>query len=200
MHIDMSQSLKPCKKKLHIEPCGKPDTLQHKISSQTKAGVDATGRFCCDDPSHARRLTSDELIAACRKQGLELCEAVFANQFWGAVDYFTDKYHSTLLRWLDPRQGASPMATLKLMMMTVMLGGLSLLRRGPKYVFGMTAKASSAAKRVLAFLSLPFAICLYPLSLAVDWLLGWKRDRECEKGRNAPNGSEMYLLFERHNS
>ena len=64
----------------------------------------------------------------------------------------------------------------------------------------MLAKARSVAKRVLAFLALPFAICLYPLSLAVDWFLGRQRDREWDTGRNAPNGSEMYLLFERDNS
>ena len=101
--------LKPGGKALHIVPCGNPGSLEYVINELT-AGIDNSGRFFTDDSSHVRRLTSGELTTSCLESGFQAREAVFANQFWGGVDYLTGEYHWTLLRWLNPRCGKTGIA------------------------------------------------------------------------------------------
>jgi 2-polyprenyl-3-methyl-5-hydroxy-6-metoxy-1,4-benzoquinol methylase len=193
----MTRSLEPGGKMLHVAPCSNPDSLEYRLSHLSGKGIDSSGCLFCDDSSHARRLNSDELTEACRERSLALTEAFFANQLWGGIDYFTNEYHWTLLGWLSPAQDASALARLKLFGLALVLGGLCLLRQGPRLTFGSLRKTSSAGKRVLLCAVAPIALLLSPLSLAVDKTLTWLKEREWNRKKRQPNGSEMYLIFEK---
>jgi 2-polyprenyl-3-methyl-5-hydroxy-6-metoxy-1,4-benzoquinol methylase len=188
--------LRPGGKALHIVPCGNAGSLEYKITALT-TGVDSAGRFSTEDSSHVRRLTSPELTATCREYGFQPRQAVFANQFWGGVDYLTGEYHWTLLRWLNPRGGKNGAARLQLLLMAIILVGVSLLRRGPAYVLQMLRKPVGAAKKLLFLAALPLAILLYPVSFLCDRMIWRLKEREWRLDRNSENGSEMYCLFEK---
>jgi SAM-dependent methyltransferase len=192
----MTQLLKPGGKMLHVAPCSNPDSLEYRLS-QLSTGVDSSGCLFCDDSSHARRLSSGELAAVCREHGLVPQEAFFANQYWGGIDYLTGTYHSILLGWLNPMRGATSAARLKLLAVAVGLGGLCLLRQGPRHVFQSLRIPSGVWKKCLLAAAAPFAILLYPVSAAVNKSINGLREREWRRRKQLPNGSEMYMVFEK---
>jgi 2-polyprenyl-3-methyl-5-hydroxy-6-metoxy-1,4-benzoquinol methylase len=189
--------LRPGGKVLHVVPCANTGSLEDRISRLRAAGADSSGCFCCDDSSHVRRLSSRELTEACRAQGLILRQAVFANQFWGTLDYFMDQYHRTLIEWLTPSQGATRVAKVKLAVLMPLVVGLALLRQSPRHVAGRLRRAAGFRDMAPALLAVPVAALMYPASLLADGLIRALRDWEWARNRRAPNGSEMYCLFER---
>ena len=68
----IKELLKPGGKVLHIVPCANPESLDTKISCLSDTGVNSAGRFCCDDSSHVRRMTSADLVESCQHFGLDL--------------------------------------------------------------------------------------------------------------------------------
>lgn len=192
----ISRLLKPGGQVLHVVPCANTNSLEYRISRLTGRGVDGSGCFCCDDSSHVRRPTSEELAELSRVHGLVLRKALFANQFWGGVDYLTGEYHWTLLSWLNPRQGVTAVAKLKLFILMVLLVGPSLLRKGPDYVFNTLRRPVGTLKKLLLWLLVPIAILMYPLSIATNKLIDWMKDREWDRHKQDRNGSEMYAFFE----
>jgi SAM-dependent methyltransferase len=193
----MTRSLEPGGRMLHVAPCSNPGSLEYRLSHLCGKGSDSFGCLFCDDSSHARRLNSRELIEACRESGLTLTAAFFANQFWGGIDYLTNEYHRTLLGWLNPAQGVTILARVKLFAAALILGGLCLLRQGPRITFGSLRKTTSAGKRLLLWAVAPIAFLLSPLSLVVDKALTRMKEREWNRKKRQPNGSEMYLVFEK---
>jgi 2-polyprenyl-3-methyl-5-hydroxy-6-metoxy-1,4-benzoquinol methylase len=193
----MTRSIEPGGRMLHVAPCSNPGSLEYRLSNLHRKGIDSSGCLFCDDSSHARRLNSSELTEACRERGLALTGAFFANQFWGGIDYLTNEYHWTLLGWLNPAQGVTALAQVKLFATALVLGGLCLLRQGPRLTFGSLRKTTSAGKRLLWCAVAPIAILLSPLSLAVDKTLTRMKEREWIRNKRQPNGSEMYLVFEK---
>jgi hypothetical protein len=131
------------------------------------------------------------------KYGLVLKNVQFANQFWGGIDYLTGEYHWMLLAWLDPRNGVTPKAKLKLFTMLFLLAGLSLLRKGPGYVLQTASKPTGTWKKCLSLLATPIAIVTYPLSAVIEKLIQCMRDREWNERKHEVNGSDMYGLFEK---
>jgi SAM-dependent methyltransferase len=189
--------VKPGGTVLHIAPCANAGSLEYKISQLTGGGNDGSGRFCCDDSSHVRRLTSEVLNSACREHGVELQKCVFANQFWGGIDYISGEFHSTLFRWLHPRNGMGGIAKLVLAVMMVCFCGLSLLRRSPAYIWRKGTMPRGIGKRLLYFIAFPCAVVLYPISILVEIMIRSLREYEWKKNREAENGSEMYCVFKR---
>jgi SAM-dependent methyltransferase len=193
----IARALRPGGKALHITPCANAGSLEYRISRLNEKDTSVNGCFHLDDSSHVRRLTSAELADACSRHGIRLKRTLFANQFWGALEYLTAEYHWTLLKWLSPSQAATAQAKRKLSGLTVAILGLSLLRRGPQYVFSLLRKPAGPGKILLAWLAAIPAALLYPFAMAVDAFLRWKASREWELKQESPNGSEMYALFEK---
>jgi len=182
---------------LHITPCRNPGSLEARISSLVEPAGNGAGRFPLDDSSHLRRLSSTELVAAARVHGLSPIRALYANQFWGGIEYLTVQYHWTLLAWLDPRQGHDGGAKLRLLGMASWLLPLSLLRNGPRYVLRGVATAKSPVKKAVFAMLVPLAVVTYPVAAFLDTCLVALREREWREHRAESNGSEMYVLFER---
>jgi 2-polyprenyl-3-methyl-5-hydroxy-6-metoxy-1,4-benzoquinol methylase len=193
----MARSLEPGGKMLHVTPCANPGSVEYRLSKLHRKGIDSSGCLFCDDSSHVRRLNSRELTEACREHGLALTESFFAGQFWGSIDYLTNEYHWTLLGWLNPAQGVTILARVKLFAAALVLGGLCLLRQGPRLTFGSLRKTPSTGKRLLWCAVAPIALVLSPLSFAVDKTFTQMKEREWNRKKRQPNGSEMYLVFEK---
>ncbi|HEY7338275.1 MAG TPA: class I SAM-dependent methyltransferase [Bryobacteraceae bacterium] len=193
----ISRALKPGGKAVHIAPCANAGSLEHTISRLKDNGATANGCFHHDDSSHVRRLTSAELTEACRREGMLPRTTLFANQFWGGLDYLTAEYHRTLLDWLSPAGAATAAARRKLSALTIGIVGLSLLRKGPKYVFSLFGEPASLGKKLaLTLFAIPAAL-FYPFATAIDRFIRAMASWEWKSKRFQPNGSEMYAVFEK---
>lgn len=84
---EISQLSKPHAYILSIFPCGNPGSLEHKICTLHKNGIDPSrgNRFFFEDEGHLRRLTTVDLNSLLNKHGYELIHDVYANQFFGAL-------------------------------------------------------------------------------------------------------------------
>jgi ubiquinone/menaquinone biosynthesis C-methylase UbiE len=191
----IAQLLKPGGRVLHIVPCSNPGSLEQRISSLIDPDVDPNGRFSSDDSSHLRRPSSSQLIAAMSPHGFGFERALYANQFWGGIEYLTAQYHWTLLEWLNPARGFSSIAKIRLFILAAWLLPLALLRQGPRYVLQGLAKRSSTAKLLFFACLSPLAVVAYPFSIGVDKLVRALRDAEWRRGRQGSGGSEMYAMF-----
>lgn len=195
----IARMLKPGGKVLHIVPCANAGSIEHRISSLKRHANAPAGCFCCDDPSHVRRLTSEQLRGACAAIGLALVEDRYANQFWGGIDYLTNEYHWTLLKWLNPLGGAGWGAKLGLAAIMLVLFPLSLARRGPDFVLQTVRRPLSTGKKTLFSALVPLAVIGRPFARGINYLLNVLAEREWRTNNTQPNGSEMYLLFKKTN-
>ncbi len=84
-----------CKKEakmLHILPCGNENSLEHRICSMYKEGINPElgNRFFFEEEGHLRRLTSKELIELFERFNFVNKKGYFANQYYGALDWISE--------------------------------------------------------------------------------------------------------------
>ena len=142
-----------------------------------------------------RRLTSAELAARLSARGFVLAHALYSGQYWGAIDWITQQPVPFLLRFTDPATARDGKARRTLWRMRGALILASLLRRHAGFVLGCL-RGRLRGPRHLALLlpMLPFL----PLSWPAFAFLRAHAEEEWQTKRSEPNGSEMYLVFERH--
>jgi ubiquinone/menaquinone biosynthesis C-methylase UbiE len=196
----IARMLKPGGKALHIVPCANAGSIEHRISRLKRHANAPAGCFCCDDLSHVRRLTSGQLCDASAAVGLAVVEGRYANQFWGGIDYLTNEYHWTLLKWLNPLDGADWGAKLELAAITLVLFPFSLARRGPDCVLQTVRRPLSTGKKALYSALVPLAVIGWPFARGLNHLLSGLAECEWRTNNTRPNGSEMYLLFKKTTS
>ena len=159
-----------------------------------KNGVDQkAGRFYYEGPGHLRRLTSAELIAICNENQLRLKQQLFANQFWGGIEFLTEPRPEVLVTWLDPRRGTGIGSGLILGILATGLIAIALGRLPARIVSAVRRRRRSPSFYVL----LPLALALWPLSAPIDHAIRWSRQWEWHRRADDADGSEMYLIFER---
>ena len=182
---------------LHVVPCGNPGSLEHLAASLVRHGISQgpDGLFYFDDISHVRRLTSATLEQAARRHGFTLRRALFANQFWGDIEYLSAQEYWGVFDWLNPSRGKDSMSCLKLLALLAVFAPLSVIRLAPGQVLRGLRTPKPAWKKTLFFAAAPLAALAYPFSWCVDALVQWGREWEWRHHAAAPNGGEMYLLF-----
>ena len=184
---------------LHILPCGNPGSFEHWITRLVRNGVEpSTGRFHFEEPSHMRRLRSDQLTQLCRRHRFELRSASFACHFWGAVRWITESNPALVVKLLDPRRGTDTLARAKLGVLLALLLPVAMARipsRSEKALQKLAGRISVGgihwrAAKMLLSAGRPVA----------EWLetnLDHRTEEEWQRRKSDPGGSEMYLLFER---
>ncbi len=183
--------LRPGGMALHMAPCANFGSLEQRLSALAGTGDDPNGRFICDDSSHVRRQTSAELVAASLRHGMVFQDAVYANQFWGALDYLSIQYHRALAGWFHPRQGRTLGSKARLAAWVSVLWTLCAVRTVP----AMWLRPQGHARATLKMLAVPAALLAWPVSRGLGALLAAARDMEWSNARKHPNGSEMYVAF-----
>jgi trans-aconitate methyltransferase len=191
--------LKPCSYQLHILPCGNQGSLEHKISSLKKNGIDASleNRFFFEEPGHLRRMTSDEFVAHENKIGFKLTSAYYTNQYEGAINWITKSSPRFVKKLTDESDAISPEAKTELLRLRKKLLPLTYLQFPYSKYLLLKQKwhksLSDYAK--LAALYLPSLI-----SKKYYDQFDNKAQKEWEKSKHDPNGSEMFLFFKREGS
>jgi SAM-dependent methyltransferase len=118
---------------LHILPCGNPGSFEHSLASRVTEGIrsDAQDRFFFEDEGHLRRLTSAGLVATAERHGWTVKEQLFANHFWGAVEWITALDLSFVRQVASPAQALTRRGAAALLACQVSLAGVQVARRVP---------------------------------------------------------------------
>jgi hypothetical protein len=181
---------------LHILPCGNPGSFEHQICELRRNGLerDRGSRFFFEEPSHVRRLESRHVEDLYEVRGFRLVLANFSCQYSGAINWITDSGMDFIRELADPACAVDAIAARRLAGLRRRLLRIAFLR--------------SIRKRVAARLqwgrwgirSVCWLIAVYPLYLIgrrVDQYWEDRDAREWSIRKNDPNGSEMYLFFQR---
>jgi len=180
---------------LHILPCGNKGSLEYKICSLKKTGInkDMENKFFFEDVSHLRRLSTEQMERKAAKHGFKLKIDCYSNQFFGAINWITQENLSLVMEMTNPKGSIGLLAGFKLVCLRVMLLLIKSLR--------FTANTIDCKKKKMRgyeyyIFVLMFAI-FYPLSKLTNIYLRRKSDLEWQNKKNKKNGSEMYLYYTR---
>ena len=176
---------------LHILPCGNPGSLEYKLSSWTKNGIrpGKGNTFFFEEEMHLQRMTSAELETCFASHGFSKVAALYANQFYGALEWISAMPKQMIQSIADPGNATGLGAGLKLRYYRSFFIALYYLQR-PFSLYGKQQdKANLPAwkKAVLYF------------SSAVKNRMTRMAEKEWIKHKDNEKGSEMYLVFKKNN-
>lgn len=193
---EIDSYLKPQSSQLHILPCGNEGSYEQQIILLHKNGIEKEkgNRFFFEEPGHLRRLTSAELSKYMQEKGFKLLKQFFSNQHYGAINWITKSSPRFVKRLTNPDNAVNEEAKIKLENLRKEL--LSLTYRQFAYSKYWLIKSKwykkLSDKIKLLILSVPAN-----LSKATYKKYTKLAEEEWNKRKEEPNGSEMYLFFER---
>lgn len=163
---------------LHLLPCGNPGSLEHRICTWYRKGIDSNraGRFFYEDQGHLRRLKPDDLTLLFTPFGYILNQALFTNQFWGAINWISDS-PTVFIRSLCNGGADDALHPRQLRLLRRIFLTLRWCRRPPD---GFPTDTLSGLRR------------------ATDKLIRWLAAREWRRCAQKQNGSEMILFFSKN--
>lgn len=180
----------------HVLPCGNEGSLEHRICSLRRDGIDASlgGRFFFEDVAHLRRLRTDDLVALAEAHGFSLATERYANQYHGARSSIAGRDPASVQQLLELDQAEDPVAR----------KALGQLVRPLRW----DARAAAFSKRYAYWRGVPVKRVKHWIALAVGfpvglacraWLARLERlaNAEWRSSSTARNGSEMSLSFTR---
>ena len=183
---------------LHVLPCGNPGSLEHRICALRVDGVrDGTGgTFFYEDPSHVRRLTTEQLAATARRHGFHTRWSYCANRAYGAADWISDRGHDYVARLCDAAQARGEEGRPELARIGARLDHLVDLKERDRALVRRIAWArerGGAAGITKAFVwQVARSVVSFPLSV-----FNRRRDAEWQTARGLLEGSEMYVCVQR---
>jgi SAM-dependent methyltransferase len=188
--------LKPRGHMLHILPCGDSGSLEHRICTLRRDGIQAERefRFALDEEGHLRRLTTERLVALWSGKGFTLADAQYANRWHGALKYLTDTNLEVVRDSLDPSRAVDAGAAAQLRRLRLGMMALWALRKPARL---LKDKLRQPRKGLRDWALLLGALVAWPLSAASEWVIDKLVKREWKRDRRAGGGSEMYVVLSR---
>jgi SAM-dependent methyltransferase len=165
---------------LHVLPCGNPGSFEHELCRLRVDGIDpdAGGRFFYEDPGHLRRLRTNDMIALAGRFGYQFADGLYSHHRFEALDWLSGNGVRFVLNLCDPAKAVDPPARRRLARIRRQLLYMALIKR--------VARSPGTWMRPLA-------------ALAERLTHRWTRQsqHEWQQMRSHPDGSEMYLVFQR---
>lgn len=184
---------------MHILPCENPGSLQHRISMLVKDGInERNGRFFNEDPSHLRRLNTNQMNLLARKYGFNLSNAYYSYHYWTAIQGITSDTPMSILKMTDYKKAKNRELQIELKRLRNELLRISILRR-PAISFEQLKNMRWRSKLRWTILNL-FLAAFYPVSFSTNSYINRKAEQEWDSFKNQENGSEMYLFYNRGNA
>ena len=180
---------------LHSMPCNHPGSLEYKLSSWTKGGIDpVSGKFFFEDTAHLRRQSADQAEALFAPFDFRLVKKYFSNQYWGAVKWIAESNLKLASSISYPFNGKSSGDFFNLLKCWVVIS-ISWICFFAAGAFSSGDKGSFFIFRKI--LQLFFFVALFPIAIPVKIYINRKAENEWKENRSDPNGSEMFLVFRR---
>jgi trans-aconitate methyltransferase len=185
-----------------ILPCGNEGSFEERLVRQIEDGrevsVDRSGRFFYEDPSHLRRLRTNELVRLFAENDVLLCSAFYANQFWGTLAWITRMGSGFVRELCDYQRGRTRGARIRLRVLRLLLIPLALAMQvhTTARMSRIVTRRTKLPKRLILLSVIPLKIIIYPFAKIIEWLsfLEWRFRRM------RPNGSAQYLIFRKGGS
>ncbi|KJR40671.1 hypothetical protein MCHI_003426 [Candidatus Magnetoovum chiemensis] len=186
----MIQKLKDESSMLHVFPCGNVGSFEYKLCSLRKDGINESrgNRFFFEDKGHVRRMTTTSCASLFASYGYTLKQAFYSNQYHGAVNWITNYNPFFIIKMFNPLQGKNITAKFILAYYLVKFISISSLR-----LPFLLHKKFKHNVLLGGLLNVPFRISAY-----FDKYLISKAEQEWNTLNMQPNGSEMYLYFNRN--
>jgi trans-aconitate methyltransferase len=184
---------------LHILPCGNAGSLEHELCSLRRDGVDPArgNRFFFEDEGHVRRLTTAELAESFAAHRFTLTRDLYSNQHDGAINWMTQTTPAVVRRLCDVGAAVDAQAAKRLKAFRRRLLPLWLARIGAAFV---DSRLRRKTRSPLDYVLLAVGLVIYPFTKPFDIYIRRRADAEWLREQASPNGSEMYLFFERGGS
>ena len=193
---EMIQLLKDNSSMLHVLPCGNEGSLEYNICSLRKNGIirEKEDAFFFEDEGHVRRLKTRQLSEIFAKYGFTLTKEYYSEQKYGAIKWITESNPFFIMKMLNPIYGKDIKSKIKLLALFTLLFSLSMARMPLIVMNRINQRRHDNYKlKFLYTACLPF----YPVSHFIDNYLRNKAIDEWKKHNREPNGSEMYLFYDR---
>ena len=193
---EMMQLLKDNSSMLHVLPCGNEGSLEYNICSLRKNGIirEKEDAFFFEDEGHVRRLKTRQLSEIFAKYGFTLTKEYYSEQKYGAIKWITESNPFFIMKMLNPIYGKDIKSKIKLLALFTLLFSLSMARMPLIVMNRINQRRHDNYKlKFLYTACLPF----YPVSRFIDNYLRNKAIDEWKKHNREPNGSEMYLFYDR---
>jgi len=180
---------------LHSLPCNHEGSLEYRIASARKNGIDPmTGKFFFEDTAHMRRLSAKQTIALFQDAGFRSKKEYYANQYYGALKWISESNFKLVLTIANPYKANS---AANFFFLFGLLGKLKIF-----WFSFFSASAFEPAdkgkfyalKRLLQVIS--FILFFWMAIPLRTWLLK-KATEEWELRREEKNGSDLFLCIER---
>jgi len=192
---EMSAMAAPSCTMLHSMPCNHPGSLEYKLSSWRKDGIDpVSGKFFFEDTAHLRRQSADQAEALFAPFDFRIAKKYFSNQYWGAVKWISESNLKLVSNIAYPYNAKSPGDFFSLLKCWIVIsfswicffaaGAFSAGDRGPYFIF----------RKIL---QLFFFVALFPVAIPMKLYVNRKAAKEWAEKNHEPNGSEMFLVFRR---
>ena len=195
--VEIDSFMKAVSKMLHIFPCGNKGSLEFKIASMVKNGIDVDmgNRFHFEEESHLRRIRSNEFIYKVSELGFQSITAFFSNHFVGSIRYYSQSNLKQIILLTQYKNSLKVEWSIKLVLLRFFLVSLFFAQ----LPFRIFKKVSKQRNVTVNLLFIPFSPIII-LSFVAKALVDYFADLEWRKKRDSTSGSESFLVFERSRS
>jgi SAM-dependent methyltransferase len=185
---------KPACSCLHILPCGNAGSLEYDLAHNTRGGIEKEkgNRFCFEEPSHVRRLTSEQVNSLMSKRGYRLGKEHYSNHFYGGIYWITNNNLKYIFNLANPRKAVNWGAAFKLAWWRFLLASV-FIGRLPARAY-LKARGSKKLKHRLI---IGPATILLPVSKPLDNFIRNRMRQEWKTRGKDRSGSDMYLYYTR---
>jgi trans-aconitate methyltransferase len=187
----VSRLLSPDGVLLSILPCGNEGSFEHALAACRRGGVDASGRFFFEDPSHLRRLTSADMVSALAQAGLHADVISFRVHHESAVENLTRLRSQVVWRTLTPHASMPKAAVRRLRRLRLVLALVAGVRQAAFITDAQIAKGHHSWTRLMIGAALA-PIGLVGLTLDDRWRARAIYEWLCRS--EDPRGSEMTVV------
>lgn len=180
---------------LHSLPCNHEGSLDYKLSSSQKNGIDeSTGKFFFEDQAHMRRLSANQAASLFLKYDFQVSMEYYANQYYGAIKWISESDFAMVLKISNPWKAKDISSA---MFLFGMLGKLKIF-----WFSNFAATAFEAADRgrfyfFKKFLQTISLILFFWFAIPIRNWLAKKAIDEWNMHRSDKNGSDLFLILNR---
>jgi SAM-dependent methyltransferase len=175
---------------LHICPCGNPGSFEHTLCLMREDGIGPGNRFFFEDPSHLRRLTTDDIRTFGKRHGnFTILDGYYANQHYGALNWISSQPYSFWRELFDFDKVRTFSNKARMLFYKHIAMPACNISNGIIRLF-LTANPSSK-RQLLRFVLLP------SLPIVKFFSTLHRARQEWESSSKQQNGSEMYIVLRR---
>ncbi len=192
----INKYLKPKSSQLHILPCGNKGSYEEKICALVKDGKNEKmgDRFFFEEPSHLRRLTTEQFRILEKKINFELVKEFYSNQYYGAINWITKSSPKFVKRLTSTSKALNSESKSELNKLRIKLLPLTYLYFPYSKYWALSTKWK---KKPLDYFKIALFFIPAMISRPCYFIAERKSAIEWKEHNQESSGSEMFLYFQR---